>query len=185
MAKRKRQSQNLVQQLKRHPDYKRLCEEHPIKGKLIEAAVRKQQQAIEALTSNSDDRVHRFHQLASEYLELLSWVHAPVPVAIEEVHKAAQDLVRAGSPWAVGEEYTKQFESPPSGRPVTGRRALAVEALEMKLNDKKLSLQQIATKLDYCGEDEDIQSGDFRCKERLRKQVKKLEGFLDKHQIPY
>ena len=184
MAKRKRLSQNLVQQLKRHPDYKRLCEEHPIKGKLIEAAVGKQQQAVEALTSNSDDRVHLFHQLASEYLELLSWVHAPVPVAIDEIHKTAEELVRAGSPWAVGEEYTKQFYTPPSGRPVTGRRALAVEALE-KLKDKKLSLQQIAMKLDYCGEDEDIQSDNFKCKERLRTQVRKLKGFLDMHQIPY
>jgi len=185
VAKNKKRSRDLVQQLKRHPDYQRLCEESPIKGKLIEAAVGKQQQAIEALKSNSKDRVHLFHQLASEYLELLTWVHQPVAVAIEEVHKTAEALVKAGLPWEIGEEYTKQFYTPPRGRPATRRRALAVEALEMKLKDKKLSLQQIAMQLDYCGEDEDIQSDNFKCKERLRTQVRKLKGFLDMHQIPY
>ena len=162
--------------------------EHPLQAKLIIAALERLFRSVaifdEHLAENrvSGDTFTQFHQLSTEYSELCSWAGIlPQALPEEELDRSVDQLREAGLPWQHIKEYLELDN--PRGRPGSRTRQLAVHALEQRRLPAPPSWRQIAISLKYCDDDPDVDDSDFRCKERLRKQVKRLEDVLAKYKI--
>ena len=171
---------NQLSQLEQHSDYQEMLREHPIKAKLTEALVRRMLAAYEAVMKGSEG-LPEFNRLSTEFKEIASWLPGEATLEPEKIRRTAEKIVKDGICWEIAQTYVHAVSTAAPGRPSTRRRALAVEALEIK-KAKDLSWQRIAINLNYCT---DIKSREFKCRERLRRQVGELKKLLSKYGISY
>lgn len=184
-----RKSRDLVEAVRRDPDFLQLQQSHPLQARIYLVCVQKLQEACqvcdsELQSSPTPEAFKRFHKASEQYLELASWVAEPVGYPTEDVKAVAAKFVRAGLPWDSGEEYIKLF-SKGKGRPATGKRLLAVYALEKRLRPNPPSWRRLAIDLQYCADDPDVEDRSEKCRDRLRHQVSELESLLNKCKIRY
>lgn len=172
----------------------------PVESALREALVKRAELSFGPVSANSEaillkkgvNRVQRVfapfktgqaesRQLSKEIKELFGWV-APVPKKghdEESLNFVAKVLMEQGDTVSNVISLANKMKRGCPGPPIKKRR-IAIEAYELRLqNKKKWTWSKLTKEFCTCG----AQLHDYKCQERLRREVGHLKRLLQKYQI--